>query len=149
MIDTVKDREIASKATDGPWYSWNSGDSAAIYVGRNADGKIEVGSGGFQMLAMTYGASCTSNKKNFPVDERNATLEYIAHFNPQYIKELLDAVNERDALSLMVSELEKMVDTRDEALNTVYESGMVTDSDMEEVIRVVLGLSQSNQEQEV
>ena len=81
-IDIKKDLEIIEAATDGPWFStedWNG----ATFVNVDSDAEPTVA----ETMGGTKGADMDA--------------EYIAHFNPSYVKELVEALKEaRDLLNV-------------------------------------------------
>ena len=82
-IDTARDREIASKATDGPWLKeFTACDAYYVTVGG-------------RMLARVPPNGADANENS----------DYIAHFNPQYIQEYIAAAEERDALRVAIKKL--------------------------------------------
>lgn len=81
MTNYEKDIAICEAASDGPWFVANWTDEAGHYFVE--DGRQEG----------LYPIRCEGNEAR-----------YIAHFNPTYVRELLEARKERDKLRVLLKE---------------------------------------------
>jgi len=121
MIDTARDREIVEAATDEEWFLHSDIDTYDEW------NRSDVMTSDKWMIA-------SLNKMR---EEYDGNGKFISHFNPQYAKELLDAVDERYALR------EAMEDIRAACNRYGYAS------DIAEIIDSMDILPQPDQEQEV
>jgi hypothetical protein len=84
MIDTTKLRELAQKATPGPWTQWEG-------RGWVHAGTPEASAAGY--LAGTYGQICRTGCDDFSDAQEIKNAEYIAAANPATVLALLDELD--------------------------------------------------------
>jgi hypothetical protein len=93
MMDINKLRELASKATPGPWKRfYEGGGTHLVYAVANPDDEI----------AVTHGAPALSDSPTFEVAAANA--DYIAAASPDVLLALLDVAEKAKVLIAYESE---------------------------------------------
>ena len=93
-----KDREIVEAATPGPWEKYNITDVFTCNGGKSKYGCQADSRDGWQIADCSIGQTFVSGglyALNMEEQKRNA--QYISHFNPQKLSEMLDRIEQLES----------------------------------------------------